>query len=310
MRPFSLGKSELIVVVRSSFSLLRLRDQRKIKLVAVGQTLLSFLDLLGIALIGLVAALLNPFVVGLGVGVALSRRFRQYLAIWLSALLLVGGLYLKTRYLDGVSNYQYFKASGCLLPVLLLPSLKMKREFKSQGMFTFSRAVAITAIGLLVIASLNFNQTFRRQSFLIQPNETHAVSSLENRKLLESINIVAPLEMKNAAIATGTSFNWIGRGAFGLIEGNTSTWRRPLYFWIRKDDCMDWSCLKAVSTARITQINESIRVVRLADDSNDIKHFKADGGLSTEIYAVIDRLFRRIGGLGVNSNFRPASPST
>lgn len=57
MRPFSLGKSELIVVVRSSFSLLRLRDQRKIKLVAVGQTLLSFLDLLGIALIGLVAAL-------------------------------------------------------------------------------------------------------------------------------------------------------------------------------------------------------------------------------------------------------------
>jgi ABC-type multidrug transport system fused ATPase/permease subunit len=45
------------VVVRSCFALLRFRDQRKIKLVAAGQTLLNFLDLLGIALIGLIASL-------------------------------------------------------------------------------------------------------------------------------------------------------------------------------------------------------------------------------------------------------------
>lgn len=45
------------MVVRSCFELLTLRDQRKIKLVAAGQTLLNFLDLLGIALIGLIASL-------------------------------------------------------------------------------------------------------------------------------------------------------------------------------------------------------------------------------------------------------------
>jgi len=57
MRPPFLGKSELLKVVKSSFALLGGRDQRKIKQVAAAQILLSFLDLLGIALIGLVASL-------------------------------------------------------------------------------------------------------------------------------------------------------------------------------------------------------------------------------------------------------------
>lgn len=254
--------------------------------------------------------LLNPFVVGLGVGVAFSKRFRPYLATWLSALLLVSGLFLKTRLFDGVSNYQYFKASGCLLPALLLPSIKMKRGLRSQGIFTFSQVVAVSAIGLLLVASINFNQTFRQQSFLIQASETRVVAGIESKKLLETINIIAPLEMKNAALAAGTSFNWIGRGAFGLIEGNASTWRRPLYFWIRIGDCKDWSCLNGVSTTRITQLTDRIRIVRLADDSHDIRHFEVAGGLSTEIYTVIDGLFREIGGLGVYSNFRPALSGT
>ena len=52
-----LGNSELLRVVRASLSLLSKRDQQKIKLVALIQIFLSFLDLLGIALIGLVASL-------------------------------------------------------------------------------------------------------------------------------------------------------------------------------------------------------------------------------------------------------------
>ena len=50
-------KSDLLVAIRSSFALLGKPDQRKIKRVVAAQVLLSSLDLLGIALVGLVASL-------------------------------------------------------------------------------------------------------------------------------------------------------------------------------------------------------------------------------------------------------------
>ena len=57
MRLFAFPKSDLTIAISSSFALLNLRDQRKIRLVAVAQTFLNFFDLLGIALIGLIASL-------------------------------------------------------------------------------------------------------------------------------------------------------------------------------------------------------------------------------------------------------------
>ena len=57
MANWLISKSELLNVVQSSLSLLSKRDQQKIKLVALIQIFLSVLDLLGIALIGLVASL-------------------------------------------------------------------------------------------------------------------------------------------------------------------------------------------------------------------------------------------------------------
>jgi len=55
MRKAFIGNSDFWRSIVSSFSLLEEPDRRRIKLVAVGQTILSFLDLLGIAAIGLVA---------------------------------------------------------------------------------------------------------------------------------------------------------------------------------------------------------------------------------------------------------------
>jgi ABC-type multidrug transport system fused ATPase/permease subunit len=51
------GKFGLLAVLQKCLNLLSTRDKRKVKLMAVAQFLLSFLDLLGIALIGLVASL-------------------------------------------------------------------------------------------------------------------------------------------------------------------------------------------------------------------------------------------------------------
>jgi len=52
-----LRKAELIGVIRASFAQLNLPDQRRIRRVAAAQILLGFLDLLGIAIVGLVASL-------------------------------------------------------------------------------------------------------------------------------------------------------------------------------------------------------------------------------------------------------------
>jgi ABC-type multidrug transport system fused ATPase/permease subunit len=57
MRSAFLGKFEVLQVVKSAFSLLKENDLKKIKIIMIAQVLLGFLDLAGIALIGLVASL-------------------------------------------------------------------------------------------------------------------------------------------------------------------------------------------------------------------------------------------------------------
>lgn len=52
-----LGKFEVLLVVKSAFALLKKNDLKKIKIIMIAQALLGFLDLVGIALIGLVASL-------------------------------------------------------------------------------------------------------------------------------------------------------------------------------------------------------------------------------------------------------------
>lgn len=52
-----LGKFEMLQVVKSAFALLKKNDLKKIKIILIAQVLLGFLDILGIALIGLVASL-------------------------------------------------------------------------------------------------------------------------------------------------------------------------------------------------------------------------------------------------------------
>ena len=52
-----LGKFEVLLVVKSAFALLKKNDLKKIKIIMIAQVLLGFLDLVGIALIGLVASL-------------------------------------------------------------------------------------------------------------------------------------------------------------------------------------------------------------------------------------------------------------
>lgn len=57
MRIPLLGKFEMYSVIHASFNLLKKGDQKKIKIIILAQTLLGFLDLAGIALIGLIASL-------------------------------------------------------------------------------------------------------------------------------------------------------------------------------------------------------------------------------------------------------------
>lgn len=52
-----LGKFEVLLVVKSAFALLKKNDLKKIKIIMIAQVLLGFLDLVGIALVGLVASL-------------------------------------------------------------------------------------------------------------------------------------------------------------------------------------------------------------------------------------------------------------
>jgi hypothetical protein len=250
---------------------------------------------------------LIPIVLGTALGLIHRTDKWAVRYTWYSATALLTLIYLKTRYIDGVSNYQYFKAAGCLLPAILLPLIviqtKSRRTFRN---FNYSLGLILFLI-LVIGSAVSFARDFRRQSFRIDKKEIEILSGTSNRELLERVNLVAPLIMRNTALSVAVPFNWFGRGAFGLIEGDSDSWSRPLYLLVRREDCIRWACLSSVSYETQESLSPDIRLVQLSKDSRPIQNLKESNGRPIDIATVVSRLFTSVGGRGIGPDYRPLS---
>lgn len=167
MRPSFLAKYQSLDVIRSSFSLLAQQDRKKIKRVTAAQILLSFLDLLGIALIGIVASLSvtginssSPKGITEQLLVALKLdllSFQSQTAILSTLALIVfvirtfSSIYFMRKTLFFLGRCAAQIAANLLGKVLVRPLTELGKHSSQQ--YIYSLTVGVETIALRIIGS-------------------------------------------------------------------------------------------------------------------------------------------------------------
>jgi hypothetical protein len=184
------------------------------------------------------------------------------LALALVPILLVR---FKAQVIDQVSNYQYFKAWGCLLPIIVA-GLGILLGSPSGWLSRIGKPFRLLVFGL--ITSLSLVAGTSHSSFFVAhastlPTEYVTGSDNSPVKKLDDVDFVAPLSLKTMALAPLTSGNWFGRGYFGKSEKFASQKSRSLSVLIDETQCPNWACLRDVEARRIRTISRTFKLVRL-----------------------------------------------
>jgi hypothetical protein len=256
----------------------------------------------------------NPVILGIAIGVFLSRRkqFAKYLS--LSATLIVVIIYIKTRYIDHVSNYQYFKAAGLLIPMLWLFALLPSKQKGTRIREPFkTRNIVVVSSAFILISAMTYVVDFRHHSRFVDVIHPNELINESNQRFFANSNLIALPSLTLVAISSVVQLNLYGRDAFSKFEGTLSDAHRPLYLLVVENDCIAWSCLREVHPKNILELSSNLKAVLLATDSMAVFQLRenmdpAQNSLSLrpELMSLSSRLFTDAGGFGLDS-FRPRS---
>jgi hypothetical protein len=222
----------------------------------------------------------------------------------IAASIVVLGIRYKTQIVDQVSNYQYFKAFGTLMPLIAigLVMLIFSQTENSERMQKFFRGtMAWIFCGLIVSSTLNYSNTFRKQSRFL-PHEYQTQRFIDVVRKLDTVNYFAPLNVHSASLAAYTTGAWLGRGAFGESENLAIFHDRPVYVLISSIQCgTSWKCVADVKEENILFQTNSLMAFRIADNTGFLKDENVDNNWAVRASAASVA----VGGPLLNLSFNP-----
>ena len=139
-------------------------------------------------------ALSDVLLVGLTIiAIALVVR-RRGASLLIATTVVIAGIYVKARYVDHTTNYQYFKAAGIAQPLL---GLSLVLVWHSAGLL--NRRVRRMLVGLTayagaacMLATMAYTAMFIKQGSTVDRHLLNASARPAIRDLVDSRNIVAP----------------------------------------------------------------------------------------------------------------------
>ena len=254
-------------------------------------------------LLALANQVLNPILIAV-ILTFLVYSNRKIANVAISSIALISLVYLKTRYVDNASNYQLFKAAGCMVPLLWLPMVTFEHE-RNESTARFGSVITKMSVVLAFIATVNYLITYRSDSQLIDQSLANSLSRPANQKIFSEINLIAPLNGQSVAMSAVVDLNWFGRGAFGKIEGSIVDANRPLFLLIREHDCEDWQCIKDVEQHHIIKINKRTQLVKLSEDSEELVDIDQGPEAGAALLRIVRELVIKKNGPVLNSSFIP-----
>jgi hypothetical protein len=250
----------------------------------------------------------NPILIGLFFGCYLVVRERRMLTLHFAAVIVLYSVYVKTRFIDEVSNYQIFKTAACLLPILWIPLIltPVSRERTVRRTHELLLALISTAV---VFSSVNYLNEYKSHREILSAKIGATLSHVSNQKLFTTINVVAPLGAQIVAMSAYVDLNWFGRGAFGKIEGRVGDSSRPLYLLIENKSCEDWMCLTSVPAENLLQLSREITLLKISENSRQLVDIEQGSNAGKELFDKVSILVNQIGGPILDSSFVPVSTS-
>lgn len=214
------------------------------------------------------------------------RRLREPAFVLLTAVICAAGLvYVKTRYVDHATNYQYFKTIALLVPLGALAigmlvgrtmstidsAVEYVRGLHSKRLKTLPRPqvvllVSFVTMMLVLNAAVSYVSDYRSLGTTVPTSFDRLSSSSSAKAVFARYNILSPTEDKLLTfdVAAEVDLNWIGRNN----EGNPATrlttrMTNPVGLLVFEKICPRFSCLDHVDRSNIAFRNDGVAVVEI-----------------------------------------------
>ncbi len=236
-------------------------------------------------------------IVGLVVAL-LWRRLREPAVVLLTSVVTAAiAVYVKTRYFDHVTNYQYFKAVSLLVPAGALaigvlaarstvesavtsPTKARHSRIKSTSSLNRKVIVGLSALVVLgvTIAASSYVITYRKQGITVPPSSFAAIGrSPEAETAFDRFNVLGSVantpprlaQARLLAVDLGAevNLNWIGRyvGTPSTHLGHRKS--NPVGLLVFEEDCPNFSCLAGIPSSQVPYRANGVAIVELDRDT-------------------------------------------
>jgi hypothetical protein len=226
---------------------------------------------------------------------AYSKLLRPAVILLGAVVVVAGGIYVKTRYLDHTTNYQYFKtiamicpagsvAVGLLLGEALNPRTLPNGEAARRRHVKRSSAmdvITITLSGLMLLAVLasavSYVVSYRIEGTVVPMSYSGLATSTMAQATLQHFNLLAAVagapprvaEARLEALALGAeaNVNLVGRNPGQPRTRLVGRVEDPVALVVLEADCPRFSCLEGIPSSRVPYHDNGVALVQLSGDS-------------------------------------------
>ena len=231
------------------------------------------------------------------------RKHKQSFHMFAGAFFIILLVRFKTQVLDHVTNYQYFKAWGCLIPFVIigLVNLSFTERLLTKQKLVF-HVLSSATVALLIISSFNYTSKFRSSSkFLDREYETKSFQREISQ--LDNVAYFGPQRLEVTALASYTSGSWLGRWYFGKTEQLAAIRNEKAVMIFIKSSCPQWRCIEKISPALVLFQTNSITAVQIGENLN----FLTTDNDNEEWTQTVSQRVTDIGGPELDINFIPVN---
>jgi len=211
----------------------------------------------------------------IAIGIVFWRRLNsKNLALFISCLAVILGVYVKTRYIDGASNYQFTKAATTMSPLLWI-SLTLAIGTYVQDIQR--KKLVNVCIGCMIsfslLASASWHSGWRnilndqslKTSWVIDKSFSIRQED-ELTKVFNSYDFIQTNNSRSVAAASLSNFRFINRGINNkpILSSKPN---RKVGFLVDEFNCPALKCVANVPAKDFAFKSEFVAVVHLGDDS-------------------------------------------
>lgn len=218
---------------------------------------------------------LSLFITLIFIGIVFRQGFNsKYLALFISYLAVIMGVYLKTRYIDGASNYQFTKAATTMSPLLwssLVVAISARTQYMQRKKLVNVYIAGLVIFSVLASASWHsgWRNTLNDQSLTTSWVIDKGFSSTQKDELDKVFNSYDFIQINNSrsvAAASLSNFHFINRGINNkpILSSKPN---RKVGFLVDEFNCPGLKCVASVPDKEFAFKSEFVAVVHLGDDS-------------------------------------------